>query len=147
MKSNRIIFLFLFFICAIAFESHAQNRIGGGLGWGSEVQAGGVGINGEFFLNRSIAAAPGFIFFFDDWWELNLNGNFVLTGTDAVALYGLAGLNFNTTNSQTGLAANLGLGSNFDLGGNLRPFVEVKYTLGENDQLVLFGGIKFPIRI
>ena len=125
----------------------AQNRIGVGLGWGSEIESGAIGVNSEFFFNNKIAAAPSFMFYFQDFWTLNLNANFVFTGTNAVLLYGIGGLNFANASGNTSLGVNAGIGSNFDLGGSIRPFAEIKYVLGEADQLVLLGGIKFPLKL
>ena len=147
MNSKTLALILAIAATCLLNSAQAQNRIGAGLGWGSEVSTGAVGVNGEFFLNKSIAVSPSLMFFFDDWWEVNGNGNFVFTGTDAVILYGIGGLNLTTADGNSELGVNLGIGSNFDLGGNIRPFAEAKYILGNLDQLVLFGGIKFPLRI
>lgn len=157
------ILLTLFFIATITYASQAQTRIGAGLGWGSEIEELGIGINGEFFLKDNISLNPGFIFFLVDdgpfdkrnFWTFNINGNFYFHETSSVSVYGIGGLNLSTMSvedndfdlddSSTELGINLGIGSNFDVGGAVLPYAEMKYVLGDFDQLVIFFGVKFGI--
>jgi len=134
-------------ICLViaSFSGHAQARIGAGLGYGSEVNTGGILINGEFFLKEKLAISPAFLFYFEDFWEANGNVNFALSGNDAVLPYAIAGLNIISADGNSEMGINAGIGANFDIGGRARPFGEAKYVLGEADQLVIMGGIKFPI--
>ena len=136
----------LTFFCLISYFSNAQ-RIGAGLAYGSEISAAGLAVNGEFFLKKKVAVSPGFIFYFEDAWEVNGNINWILSGNDAILPYVITGLNLISSNSNSEIGVNAGIGSNFDIGGRSRPFAEVKYVLGNADQLVLLGGIKFPINI
>ena len=138
--------LTLLFFGFLSYFSTAQ-RIGAGLAYGSDVSVAGLGINGEFFLKDKVAVSPGFIFYFEDAWEANGNVNWMLSGNDAILPYAITGLNIISSNGNSELGINAGIGSNFDIGGRSRPFAEVKYVLGDADQLVLLGGIKFPINI
>lgn len=155
---------FLLTLClltVLAFTVQAQTRLGAGLAWGSDVEDLGLGINGEFFVKENISINPGLIFYFVDdrgndrldWWELNINGNFYFAQEGSVAFYGIGGLNLTTVaiendfvdDSDTELGINLGIGSNFDVGGSVMPYAELKYVLGDWDQLVLFFGAKFNL--
>lgn len=126
------------------FSAKAQ-RLGLGLAYGSEVKAGGVAINGEFFLSKRIAISPAAIFYFDKAWEANGNLNFILAGSSSVLPYAIAGLNIFSSSGSTNLAANLGFGANYKISRKSRLFTEAKFELGESQQFVILGGIKFPV--
>jgi outer membrane immunogenic protein len=157
----------LFLLTVISFAcygaSFAQTRVGGMLGYGSEVEQWGLGINAEFFIKENMAIAPGLLFYFPEknngvkvsFWELNGNFEYYFITEEPVSVYGLAGLNLTTakvnfdddvfdddSNSELGL--NLGIGANFHV-GNVLPFAELKYVAGDYDQAVLLLGVKFPI--
>lgn len=154
--------LTLTLVTILAFTAQSQTRLGVGLGWGSEIEELGFGINGEFFVNEKISINPGFIFFLVDdgpfdkqnFWAFNANANYYFAQEGTVAFYGIGGLNLSTysykwndneKDSNTELGINLGIGSNFDLGGSVLPYAELKYVLGDYDQLVLFFGAKFNL--
>lgn len=136
--------------------SQAQSRVGVGLAYGSEIESAGLGVNGEFAATDQINIAPSFIYYFEknnvSWWEINGNINYIFSENSAT-IYGIAGLNLTGVKVDTGfgsasdseLGLNLGIGANFDAGGNLIPFAEAKYVLGNADQLSLFGGVRFPL--
>ena len=155
------LFFTLVLVLFISLATQAQTRIGAGLGWGSEIEEIGIGVNGEFFLNEQWSLNPGFIFFivddgpFDrqDFWTFNVNANYYFAQEGTVSFYGIGGLNLSTysykwngeDDSNTELGINLGIGSNFDVGGKVMPYAELKYVLGDFDQLVLFFGAKFNL--
>ncbi|MEM6831471.1 MAG: hypothetical protein AAGA66_10020 [Bacteroidota bacterium] len=163
MKKNIITLAILLLLGVAAFPSLGQAKVGAGLGFGSEVESLGIGINGEFpTANSRIIISPSFILFFPDvinFWELNGNMNYVFSRSSAT-VYGILGLNiaragfddistpFGTVEGQsdTDLGLNIGVGVNFDIGSNVTPFAEMKYAISDFDQLVIFGGVRFPIR-
>jgi outer membrane immunogenic protein len=160
---KKLILLAVFsFVCA---ASYAQIRVGGQLGYGTEVERWGIGANAEFFLNEKMAIAPKLLFYFPEkangvkvsYWEINGDFHYYLLSEDAVSVYGLAGLNLfsvkvkfddsafsNAEYSDSELGVNLGVGLNFNV-GNVLPFAELKYVLGDVDQAVILLGVKFPI--
>lgn len=162
---KKVILLIVFTTVCFA-SSFAQARLGGFLGYGSEIEQWGIGINAEFFLNEKVAIAPNLLFYFPEkrndikysYWELNGNFHYYLLEEDAISLYGLAGLNlisfqvksdlpgFDNEETESELGLNLGLGVNFNFGGNVLPFTELKYVAGDADQAVIMLGVKFPIR-
>ncbi len=157
----RKLLLTLSFVTMIAMASQAQTRLGAGFGWGSEIEELGLGINGEFFVNEKISLNPGFIFFFvddgpfdkQDFWTFNANMNYYFAQEGSVEFYGIGGLNLSTysvewnddDDSNTELGINLGIGTNFVVGGSVLPYAELKYVIGDYDQLVLFFGVKFNL--
>lgn len=161
---KKLLLLALFSLVCYA-SSVAQVRVGGMLGFGSEVEQWGLGVNAEFFLNDKMAIAPNLLFYFPEkaggvkysYWELNGNFHYYFLAEDPVSVYGLGGLNLMTIriksddpafsgydNSNSEIGINLGLGVNFNVGSVL-PFAELKYVVGDADQAVLLLGVKFPI--
>jgi outer membrane immunogenic protein len=155
-------------ICLVtAVASMGQARIGGILGYGSEVDRWGLGVNGEFMISDRVGLSPSLLFYFPEktgglkysFWELNGNFHYYFFRQDVVNIYGLAGINLTTvnikrdrdflddtdtgTNSEAGL--NLGIGSHLNLGAVI-PFAELKYVVGDLDQVGLWLGMKFPLR-
>lgn len=131
-------------------------KAGGGLAFGSEAEAIGIQVGGVYNINEQFNAAADFIIFFPDnidWWELNVNGHYSFVAEDGMNVYGLAGLNYSTvsfnfgqfgsaSNSEIGL--NIGGGAEFDVDfANL--YTELKYVLGNNDQLAISAGLRFPL--
>jgi len=159
--------LTILMILLLAAASMAQIRVGGFLGYGSGVDRWGLGANGEFMFNDRMALSPSILFYFPEtisglkysYWELNGNFHYYFLRQDVVNVYGLAGLNLTTakvrrdagfldsstsrTNTEAGL--NLGLGTHLDL-GPVMPFAELKYVAGNVDQMVLWLGLKVPLR-
>lgn len=131
-------------------------KAGGGIAYGSEVEAIGIQVGGVYGFTDNISGAADFIVFFPDnydWWELNLNGQYNFMSEDGTRVYGLAGLNYATlsinlgqfgSSSSSELGLNLGGGAEFDLDfANL--YGELKYVLGDADQLGISAGLRFPL--
>ncbi|WP_425401993.1 hypothetical protein [Fulvivirga imtechensis] len=53
-------------------------------------------------------------------------------------------IRYKDTNSELGL--NLGIGTNLNLGGSIKPFAEFKFTISDFDQAVLFFGVKYDLK-
>jgi outer membrane immunogenic protein len=136
-----------------AVDSSAQ-KIGVMLGYGTEVEELGIGINGEFNINDKVSISPSFVYWFPEdpisWWEFNANVNYYFTKAGSADFYGLAGINLFGYNIEDGdgqseVGLNLGAGANFDIGKSWEPFTELKFVIGDADQLGLFFGVKFKI--
>lgn len=136
----------------------AQNdfSVGGGLAYGSEVEAIGIQAGATYAITEEISAAADFIIFFPDnydWWELNVNGHYNFFSEDNVSVYGLAGLNYATLSVDLGqfgdasdseLGLNLGGGAEFGL-DFAKLYTELKYVIGNADQLGISAGLRFDI--
>jgi outer membrane protein with beta-barrel domain len=159
----------LIFILSIC-QSNAQTRFGGFLAFGTEIETLGIGANGEFFITEEISIAPDILYFFPNktdlgsgeelklkWFEFNANGHYHFDTGGSVMPYGLAGLNFAIVGiestasslpfdeSSTEVGLNLGGGADFDIGSNIMPFAEIRFVIGNADQLVLSGGVRIGI--
>ena len=166
MKKKMLLIVSLF-ICSFAWAQD-EKKVGGLLAFGTEIESAGIGLNAEFPIAAvsKLSIAPSFIFYFPKTnsfikttlWELNINANYYFTSNDKVSLYGIGGLNYTTVKVKTDFSSigygegsasdssvglNLGAGANFIVGKTFVPFAELKYTLGDFDQLVLAAGVKF----
>jgi len=158
--------MFFTLIGALALSNGvwAQTKVGGFFGYGSDVDQWGIGGIAEFGLNDKWAISPSLLFYFAEsnsnykysWYEFNVNANYYFFKEGVANLYGIGGLNYivskskekfgdenSTSNGELGL--NLGMGSNFDIGKKILPFVEMKFVLGEADQLGIFFGVKYSL--
>ncbi|MGK7388806.1 MAG: outer membrane protein [Candidatus Cyclobacteriaceae bacterium M2_1C_046] len=136
----------------------AQNdfTVGGGLAYGAEVEAIGIQAGATYAFTEEISGAADVIIFFPDgydWWELNINGHYRFFSEDNIALYGLAGLNYATLSVDLGqfgsasdseLGLNIGGGAEFGL-DFAKLYTEIKYVIGNADQLTLSAGLRFAI--
>ncbi|MCK6616655.1 MAG: porin family protein [Cyclobacteriaceae bacterium] len=136
-------------------QDTVAQKIGVFLGYGTEVEELGLGVNGEFGINDKVAIAPSFIYWLPEdpvsWWEFNVNAMYYFNKSGSADFYGLAGINLFSAkvegfdgNSEVGI--NLGVGANFNIGKNWEPFTELKFVLGDADQLGLFFGARFKLR-
>jgi outer membrane protein X len=144
-------------------------RIGAQLGYGTEIESLGIGARFDYAITEQILLAPDLMYFFGksesnfdlSWFDINLNGNYLFDiGNAEITPYALAGLNFGILSvdydypsgipgtpgdtSSTEIGLNIGGGADF-LVGTLTLFGEIRYVLGDADQLVIAAGAKFPI--
>ena len=141
-------------------------RVGGQLGYGTGIESLGIGARFDYAVTDVILLAPDLMYFFGksegpvdlSWFDINLNGNYLFdTGNPDIIPYALAGINiaiFNTSvddfgfgsfgASGTKVGLNLGGGADFIV-GTVIVFGELRYAISNLDQLVIQGGVKFPI--
>lgn len=140
------------------FAQGAKNRLGvflaADFGDVDEVALGGLG---EFKVANRFTLSPQLLIYFTDndfhFFEVNFNGNYYFFSQDVISFYGLGGLNFGRASydgpgddyHNTEIGLNLGAGINFEI-GKVVPFSELRFTVGDYDQLVLSGGLKFNLR-
>src|SRR5690606_29689295 len=95
-------FLSLSFLSANAQE---DTRIGGFLGYGSEIKSLGFGVNAEFPIMENLTIAPNFTFYLPKEdsdiikttiFEVSANANYYFVNDDSFGIYGLAGLNYTS---------------------------------------------------
>jgi len=137
----------------------AQATAGIGLAYGSKISTAGVCITGQIYINKNIAIAPAFTYYFPSttgiilgykrkWYEGNIDVNYypnlnILDGK--LKTYGLAGANYsiisypnytywNFSNEKdyksSRFGLNIGAGADFDMGKKIIPFAQLKYTIG-----------------
>ena len=150
-----------------AQTSEGAMRVGAQLGYGTEIESLGIGARFDYAITDQILLAPDLMYFFGksegsldyNWFDINLNGNYLFDiGNSTIVPYALAGLNFaivsvdydvgigpgDGDSSSTEIGFNLGGGADFAV-GTLTVFGELRFVLGDADQLVIAGGVKFPI--
>lgn len=150
----------------VSLTASAQTRVGGLLGYGSEIESLALGAVGEFMIKENMGISPQVVFFFgkkqgdvkSSMWEINGNFNYYFL-QENIDLYGILGLNiasykvkydgpalpgFSASASDTEIGLNLGLGANFPVSNDsILPFAELKYVISDFDQLAIFAGVKF----
>jgi len=140
----------------VAGNAQAQDKSQWGIGlcYGSDTD---VGIDARILLPigaiRNFAITPNFDYFFTDggtFFTLDGNINYTfMPFSRGGGLYGIAGLDIGVSkpknfNSHTELGINLGGGVRGDA-GPLFLFGELKFVLGDFDQVVLYGGMYFEL--
>lgn len=156
--------LMLIAICGGLNSCKLYAQVSGGpfIGYGSDVDQIGLGGLAEFTINDHWGISTSLLFYFPEtnanyrfsWYEFNVNVNYYFFHEGPVHLYGIGGMNYlhSRRMEQFGdervfasgeAGMNVGLGSNFDIGKSFRPFAELKFVLGEPEQIAFFIGIKF----
>lgn len=146
----RHFFITLFFLLSIQFAAGAQFLAGAGISYGTEVEAVGLQPRVIYTISGPWRAGADFNYYLDgedytSFWDLNLNGQYVFHDTESLKAYALAGLNFlrfkgdifgfgDATDTNIGL--NIGAGVQAPV-GPLQGLAEVRYVLGDFDQLVI----------
>ncbi len=143
-------------------------QIGPGLVYGNQVERLGVKADGTYSINENIRAAADFTLFFPEktdlgggneltttWMALNFNAHYIFYSQDEISAYGLGGLNIailrasvtgGNSNSESELGLNLGAGVEYTADfGNLFGELTLAGLAGDADQLVIGGGVRFPL--
>lgn len=149
-------------------QQSTKNRLGFFLGLASgDIDQVGIGGIGEFKVSKKVTISPQLLFYFPEdrgnwrynFMEINFNANYYFYNKDIFEFYGLGGLNFTRVHwewdnagpndddgdSDLEVGLNLGGGINFEIGKNVVPFSELRVTVGEFDQFVISGGLKFNL--
>jgi len=142
--------------------------IGVGLAYGSELEKIGIQLMYMYFISSKLALGGDLTYFFPDkfnafgvetkfnWIALNILARYILYQTELLHAYAMGGLNLTAvrskvefageseTNSDSELGAAIGGGFAYAL-GFAALYVELSYVLGNADQLVVAGGLRFPL--
>jgi opacity protein-like surface antigen len=121
----------------------------------------GVGIHGTYPLTDLFLGAVSFTYFFPDedidFWDVNVNGHYLIQIEGNVTPYLGAGINYSrisfdvpdvpfldsVSNSEFGF--NLLGGAILGLGNAARLFAEGRYVVSDLDQFIVTIGLSFPI--
>lgn len=146
------------FACLFSTDVKAQLSLGGGIAYGLDIEEIGIQVKGIYAFDDTWRANADFIFYLDgiedaSVWELNLNGNYVFSSTDDFLVYALAGLNIaglsvtflGETVSATETGLNIGAGGQLFVSDNVSILGELKYAIGNADQLVIAAGVQFAL--
>ena len=159
----------LYFTFSFTVNAQTDTKLGVFLAYGTEVENIGIGANAEFPIIDKLTISPSFIYYLPkdesgvkiNWFEVNANANYYFLDEETIGVYGIAGLNYSSVKvsyddndlgflgdfsaSDGRFGLNLGGGANFNIGGSITPFAEVKYVIIDEGQLVVAGGVKFRI--
>jgi len=155
---------FILFTFYTTSQVQAQFQAGAAFMYGSEVEELGLQANGTYTINEQFRAAADIGFFFVDdaegfdtsFWTINANGHYLIPGIPKATVYGLAGLNITTVSaefdtpfgrvdeSDSELGLNLGGGGELPVGA-VNLFSEIKYVIGDADQLVITAGVRIGL--
>lgn len=171
MKKTTLLIFTAVLTLATYQSSHAQIAVGGALMYGSEVEQIGLRVDGTYAINEDIDINANIGLYLPEtidlgngdeikntYYEFNINGHYGFYANDESGLsaYGLAGINIlgvnseasgpnvSGSNSDSELGLNLGAGASYPLSfGNL--FGQLKYVIGDADQLNLAAGVMIPL--
>lgn len=151
------IFVTLLLLAGFQFAANAQFLLGGGVGYGTEVEAISIQPRAVYTITGPWRAGADFNLYLDgdegvSYWDLNLNGHYVFHDTEGFKAYALAGINFlhvkvdfglvEGSDTETGL--NIGAGAQLPI-GPLNGLLEARYVIGDADQLVISATVLFPL--
>jgi len=150
--------------------SYSQNetKIGALLGYGTEIENIGIGVDAEFPVMEKLTISPSFIYYLPkdefgvniNWFEFNADANYYFLTEDNLDIYGIGGLNYSSVSidydgtsifgedrsvNDGRFGLNIGGGANFNIGSGITPFAELKYVVIDGGQLVIAAGVKFNI--
>ena len=151
-----LITFFSLFSCRV----HAQDiSLGGGLGYGTQINNVGINFRGDVKFYNQWSITPHFNIFFnrkDDqvtnkWNALNVDGHYFFEIDQTWSVYPIFGVNIATvsqkingiTFSNTDVGINLGFGSEYNFDRRLSGFGELKYVISDADQLVITFGLLY----
>lgn len=129
--------------------------MGAGLSYGAEIEA--IGLEGRFYydLNKKpkMRIAADLVYYFVDdpltFYTIDANLHYEIADFSSGFAYAIGGLQIATAGvkgfgSDNDLGLNLGVGAEFKAGFGGIP-VEIKYVVGNADQLILSGGLRFAM--
>ncbi len=168
--TNKLFSILPLFIAAffIVQPLNAQTKIGAGLAFGTEISNIGITAKAQHGFTEVWEGAGSFTYYLTgedapgvdlNLWTLNFDAHYILSSTDNFNFYPLAGLNiagvtvdfdtgfpgFDGSNTSTEVGLNIGAGGELKFSESLSGVAELKYVLGDFDQLVINAGVLFAI--
>ena len=149
------------FIFVLSDIAYGQFTVGGGVIYGGDIEQVGAKADLSYTLNETYRLQADFSYFLPkdqgivefNWWEINGNLHYPITRAGTSWVYALAGINIANINAEadgfepntvTEVGANVGAGGEIEL-----PFAdlfgEIKYVLGNADQLGIAVGLRFSL--
>jgi hypothetical protein len=157
-KPFALLIIFILFSIVLKAQDYS---IGGGLGYGSQINTIGLNFRGDVKFHKQWSITPHFNYFFsrtkaeitNKWNALNVDGHYFIEIDKGWILYPLFGINIANvsskvnditfTNSDVGI--NLGFGSEYNFDRRFSGFGEAKYVISNADQLVITFGVLYKL--
>lgn len=146
MKPSNSLFALIVLFCAVTM-AQAQISVGGGLGFGLDVEELAIQGRGVYEINDKFRGEGDFNYYLDgtdgvSYWELNLNANYMIATEGALEFYALAGLNFFHFSTDLGI---FGETSDTDTGLNILgqvPKWDLQTTLNFTEKQSLLSEVR-----
>ena len=160
MTKTTIALLTIFILFSIVLKAQDYS-IGGGLGYGSQINTIGLNFRGDIKFHKQWSITPYFNYFFsrtkaditNKWNALNVDGHYFFEIDRGWILYPLFGVNIanvstkvnDITFSNSNIGINLGFGSEYNFDPRISGFGEIKYVISDADQLVITFGVLYKL--
>ncbi|MBD8346495.1 MULTISPECIES: outer membrane beta-barrel protein [unclassified Dysgonomonas] len=143
---------------AFAQSEKGEKSLIGNIGYQSNAERFMLGVQGRYVIAENIRLAPDVMFFFPKdkvtGLDINVNVHYVFNVDEKLSVYPLAGIAMQNnrysgnagsggSNGFTDWGFNLGAGAGYELGGNRFANLEIKYTFGDADCMVVALGYGF----
>ncbi|MEM9387117.1 MAG: hypothetical protein AAGA68_18790 [Pseudomonadota bacterium] len=156
-QANSLVAALPLALCSLllSHQAAAQLSLGGALTYGEGIEELGLQARAAYAFSPSLALAGKYSFFFVDdgvdfsMVDVDLHYTFLADGN--VAFYGLGGINLSIFDfddffvgfgSETEIGLNVGSGVTVGLNDQIDFVGELKYVIGDADQLVVSAGLR-----
>ena len=158
MKNVKVFYLVIAFVFAgfMTQTASAQMSVGAGLSYGTEIEELGINIRFNYGFTEKIEGTANVTFWLVgeegiNFTTINLDAHYYFLDNEKFNVYGIGGLNIARTKieflgvsaSDSEYGLNVGAGIDLGLSDALGFFGEVKYVIGDADQLALTAGVKY----
>jgi hypothetical protein len=168
---NKVLVITIVFFSLLNLKVNAQIKIGGSLGYATEIKNIGLTLHGNYAINDQWEAAPSFSYYFKkdytSYWSIDLAGHYVFNTMDKYSFYGLGGFEilgvkvkipassetlygvtvstpeYTGTDSQFGIV--LGGGARMSINDKLSGFAELKLGILDDTYIGLNFGILYSL--
>lgn len=158
-----LLIISMVFIASVSFAQSGKWAAGVTLGYGSDISKPSIGVKALYDISDHFTVAPSFNYYFQkkeegvklNAWDINADLHWNVLNKDNFKLYPLAGITYlhykasaNISNgesfSDSSFGANLGIGTQVELGGNWAVSAEVKYQiLDDGSQFVPAASVMY----
>ncbi|MBI9034725.1 MAG: outer membrane beta-barrel protein [Bacteroidales bacterium] len=163
MKKFTLLFVVMTFIGTQALYAQSKIKVGGSLGYSTQIGSVGIGLDGVYNINDKIDAAADFTYYIENdyvsWITIDANGHYLLMEKDKTNVYGLGGLGLiiGTVNipelemfgygssSYSRICLNLGGGATHSLTDKLSLMGEAKLAITNGSYLNLRVGVLYSL--
>ena len=159
---SKVTFIIIAIFILFSSQIKAQDvSVGGGFGYGSQINNIGLNFRGDVKFYQQWSITPHFNLFFNkkkesitkEWNALNVDGHYFFEIDPTWTIYPLCGINFATVSekvndisfSNSDIGINLGFGSEYNFDRRLSGFGEIKYVISDADQLVITFGVLYSL--
>jgi|AntAceMinimDraft_17_1070374.scaffolds.fasta_scaffold109981_1 opacity protein-like surface antigen len=162
MKKITILLAFAFLVCLGTTNAQNKIKVGGSLGYSTNISSLGIGVDGVYKINDKFSAAADFIYYLESdfvtWMTIDANAHYNLVNKEKSNVYGLAGLALlmgsysydlgiygSGSSSYSRVGLNVGTGIDYKLTDKLSLMGEAKYVLITGGFLNIRAGVLYNL--